>query len=144
MRKMYTDKEINELIESKIKDIKPEPLDVTISGLPAEVQGHEVSVTRINNGVIIQPSIGFLKSNPDAYEVLFKIKIKDFVMNKTTCAHFFDSASNTAYTGVLITDESDETGETLICALSTGSPESISAQLWGSFICLNEDAVVEE
>lgn len=144
MRRMYTDKEINDLIESKIGSIKPEPLDITISSLSEEVQSHQVSATRINNGVIIQPSASFIKSSPDAFEALFKIKVEGFKFNSTGVAELFDSANNKVYTGILMQDEDDTTGETVVFAFSTGSPESISVQLTGTFICLNSDAVVEE
>lgn len=143
MRKMYTNNEINKLIDNKIGSIKPEPLEVTISSISETVQGHKVSVTKINNGVIIQPLVSVYKDSPDAYEMLFKIKIKGFKANTTAVAQLFDSVNNKVYTGILIEDEGDTTGETLDFAFSTGSPESITAQLVGTFICLNSDAEVE-
>lgn len=143
MRKIYTNNEINKLIDNKIGSIKPEPLEVTISSLSETVQGHKVSVTRINNGVIVQPLVSVYKTNPDAYEMLFKIKIKGFKANTTGVAQLFDSLNNKVYTGIMIEDEEDTTGETLDFAFSTGSPESIEAQLVGAFILLNSDAELE-
>lgn len=144
MRKMYTDKEINELIDNKIGSIKPEPLEITISNVSTSVQGHKVLATRINNGVIIQPLVSFMKTSPDAFESIFKIKIKGFKAYTTGVAQLFDSANNQVYTGIMIEDEGDTTGETLEFAFSTGSPESITVQLVGTFILLNSDAEVEE
>lgn len=144
MRKMYTDKEINELIDAKIGSIKPEPLDITISSISTAVQGHKILATRVNNGVVIQPLVSFIKTSPDAFESICKIKIKGFKAYTTGVAQLFDSANNQVYTGIMIEDEGDTTGETLELAFSTGSPESITAQLVGTFILLNSDTEVEE
>ena len=76
--------------------------------------------------------------------IIFKIKIKGFKAYTTGVAQLFDSANNQVYTGIMIEDEGDTTGETLEFAFSTGSPESITVQLVGTFILLNSDAEVEE